>query len=180
MSGDESDHSRGRIRYVVTRLSWRSAEFETWLKVFDWMHLSTRFTADDKPKRGAFPRYRRRGSSRQERYGDPVPGLPSNCYDAMWLASLGDQERSSLHVQPSVDLTHSEAVIASVFFCIVTFKTDPFLASLIGSHTSKMVQRGLFRPERARPGAFYTIALAICHAIDDQRRLTPARRAGHP
>ncbi|KZS99537.1 uncharacterized protein LAESUDRAFT_667862, partial [Laetiporus sulphureus 93-53] len=114
MSGDESDHSRGKVRYVVTRLRWRSAGLEKWLRVFDWMHLSSRFTAEGKPRRGAFPRYRRRGSNRLERLGDPVPGLPQNCYDAMWFAGLNEEERSSLNVQPALDLAHSEAVLAFV------------------------------------------------------------------
>ncbi|KZS99613.1 uncharacterized protein LAESUDRAFT_667790 [Laetiporus sulphureus 93-53] len=114
MSGDESDHSGGKVRYVVTRLNWRSSEFETWLKVFDWMHLSSRFTAESKPKRGAFPRYRRRGSRRLEQLGAPVAGLPRNCYDERWLAGLGEVERVSLSIQPAVDLVHSDQVMAFV------------------------------------------------------------------
>ncbi|KZT02933.1 uncharacterized protein LAESUDRAFT_660664, partial [Laetiporus sulphureus 93-53] len=121
MSGDESDHSRGKVRYVVTRMSWRSAEFETWLKVFDWMHLSSRFTVDGKPKRGAFPRYRRRGSRRCDQFGKPVSGLPRNCYDAIWLAGLDEEERLSLEIQPAIDLTHSETVMACVISRISIF-----------------------------------------------------------
>lgn len=112
MSGDELDttHNERSPRYVVTKLRWRSSEFEYFLRIFDWMWLHSRYHADGRVKKGGIPRQRRRGSNRKESMDDPVPGLPRNCYDAAYLDGLRAAEYDALNIEPSVDLSHTEAV----------------------------------------------------------------------
>ena len=65
MSGDDLEHADDEgLQYVVTKLPWRSLEFEHWLRVLDCIWLSTRFHPDGQVKRGGIPRYRVRGSQR--------------------------------------------------------------------------------------------------------------------
>ncbi|GBE90232.1 hypothetical protein SCP_1900810 [Sparassis crispa] len=127
MSGDESDHRSGKLRYVVTKLPWRSAEAERWLCTFDLLHLKTRFHDNGKPKRGAFPHHRIRGSSRIERNDDPVSGLPRNFYDATWLSDQSEDHIRALDIQPSVDLTLSQDCLreAARFARITNRRTPP-------------------------------------------------------
>ncbi|KAI6139240.1 hypothetical protein BKA82DRAFT_3988756 [Pisolithus tinctorius] len=110
MSGDESDHLPGLKRYAITRLNWRSQMATDWLRVFDLIHLSTRFNANGRAKRGAFP-HTRVPSRRVESAGAAVPGLPSNFYDSTWLLNLDDDDKVRLNILPEVDLSHTEAVL---------------------------------------------------------------------
>ncbi|KZT04093.1 uncharacterized protein LAESUDRAFT_658585 [Laetiporus sulphureus 93-53] len=140
MSGDESDHSRGKVRYVVLTLSG----IREMAVVFDWMHLWCRFTPEGRPKHGAFPRYRRRGSMRLERGALPVKGLPVNCYDTQWLAGLDLEDRHSLNIQPAADLTHTNTVMT--FVSLQIFHVTPLTlpsALLADSPMSRTVQHAL-------------------------------------
>ncbi|KAI6145624.1 hypothetical protein BKA82DRAFT_4357728 [Pisolithus tinctorius] len=110
MSGDESDHLPGLKRYAITRLNWRSQMATDWLRVFDLIHLSTRFNANGRAKHGAFP-HTRVPSRRVESAGAAVPGLPSNFYDSTWLLNLDDDDKVRLNILPEVDLSHTEAVL---------------------------------------------------------------------
>jgi hypothetical protein len=104
MSGDETDHVSGKLRYAITTLPWRSRHIRDWLTTFDHIYLSTRFTINDRAKKGAFP-HPRVSSRRVERCWKAPRGLPLNFYDQKWLDSLGDIERDELDIQPPVDLT---------------------------------------------------------------------------
>ncbi|KAH9934428.1 hypothetical protein B0H21DRAFT_699382, partial [Amylocystis lapponica] len=111
MSGDESDRSGNSPRYVVTRLPWRSAEAEAWLRVHDLYHLSLKFRDNGKAKPGRFPHHRIRGSRRSEPNNEVVKKLPRNFYDQDFLSGLDDDQRAALDVQPEVDLKHTQAII---------------------------------------------------------------------
>jgi hypothetical protein len=110
MSGDETDHVQGQVRYAVTRLPWRSTNIRNWLKTLDLVHLSSRFSTTGRAKRGAFP-HRRTLSNRMEQDAAPVPGLPRNFYNPIWLGTLDKHELRALDVQDEVDLTLSPAVL---------------------------------------------------------------------
>lgn len=105
MSGDETDHRTGEVRYIVVKYEWRSSELDDWLKTFDFLHLSTRFTPEGRARRGKFPRPRIRNTARPARLGNPVSGLPENFYDSQWLAGLESYEREELDIQPPIDLS---------------------------------------------------------------------------
>ncbi|KAI6024146.1 hypothetical protein PISMIDRAFT_31175 [Pisolithus microcarpus 441] len=111
MSGDETDHQPGQKRYAITKLSWRSQAATEWLRVFDPLHLSTRFNSNGRAKRGALP-HTRIPSRRVEMSSQPVPRLPSNFYDAAWLLTLDDDAKAKLKMLPEVDLMHTPAVLA--------------------------------------------------------------------
>lgn len=108
MSGDESAHEGGRVRYAITSLRWRnpSEEVVRWFRMLDALHLSTRFNINDRPRPGKFP-HLRVNSRRVERSDAPVPGLPRNFYDPTWLASLDPFEEQNLDIQNPIDLTFS-------------------------------------------------------------------------
>jgi hypothetical protein len=110
MSGDETDHVQGQVRYALTRLPWRSTAIKTWLKTLDLIHISSRFSSTGRAKRGAFP-HRRIPSNRIEYDATPVRGLPRNFYDPIWFRALDKHERSSLRVGDKVDLTLTPAVL---------------------------------------------------------------------
>lgn len=112
MSGDESDHADGEERYAYTNLPWRNpaTEVKQWFKNFDYLHLSTRFTADDRATSGKFPHIRI-NSTRIERHATPVPGLPRNFYDPVWLERMDDFQVRELDVQPSIDLSFSQKML---------------------------------------------------------------------
>ena len=109
MSGDETDHCHGQTRYAILRVLWRAPAATVWLKTLDLIHLSSRFDSSGRAKRGAFP-HKRVPSSRVEHNAEPVPGLPRNFYDPIWLQSLSEHGRRKLQIQHSVDLTMTEDV----------------------------------------------------------------------
>ena len=111
MSGDEMDTVHGRV--IPTRLSWRSREVDEWFQHLDALYMSTRYNAEGRPKRGAFPTYRQRRNvrPRDEVHGAPVPGLPENFYDSDWLASLAEEDRIDLDVQPAISLEISDRLM---------------------------------------------------------------------
>ncbi|KAG2741572.1 hypothetical protein P692DRAFT_201726484 [Suillus brevipes Sb2] len=111
MSGDEAEHRRGKMRYLVTKMPWRSPEVTNFLRVFDMLHLSTHFKTNGGARWGAFP-HRRYPSSRIDTKTSPVPGLPKNFYDEVWFASLNAVEQKALRSLPSVDITLPAAVLA--------------------------------------------------------------------
>ncbi|KAJ3522961.1 hypothetical protein NM688_g8798 [Phlebia brevispora] len=115
-SGDESEvRSDGETYFIRTRLRWRSEEFRDFLRSHDYVYLSTRFHPDGKATRGKFPRHRIVGSRRIEKFDPPVAGLPANCYDEDWLATLEPKTREELNLLPPIDLTLSDAIQECVF-----------------------------------------------------------------
>jgi hypothetical protein len=109
MSGDETDHGHGQTRYAILKVQWRSPGVKTFMKILDLIHLSSRFDSSGRAKRGAFP-HRRVPSGRIEHDAAPVPGLPRNVYDPIWLKSRTKHERHALQIKPDVDLTMTEEV----------------------------------------------------------------------
>jgi hypothetical protein len=112
MSGDESDHSDGQERYACTYLPWRNPapEVKQWFKNFDYLHLSTRFTADDRATSGKSPHIRI-NSDRKEQHAAPVSSLPRNFYDPVWLATMDEFEVMELDIQPPIDLSFSPEML---------------------------------------------------------------------
>lgn len=88
---------------------WRSGEVAKWLGVMDLVYVSSRFAADGRPTKGKWVRDRVR-SARVDRDSKPVPGLPSNFYDYIWLTSLTADERQALGMCEAIDLRHSEDI----------------------------------------------------------------------
>jgi hypothetical protein len=109
MSGDETDHTGDRVRYAITKLPWRDPAISAWMKTFDLLHLSTRFTQNRRATRGAYPHVRFL-SDRIERHYKPVAGLPINFYHQGWLESLEEYQRDALNIQPAVDLTFTATI----------------------------------------------------------------------
>jgi hypothetical protein len=109
MSGDETDHGHGQTRYAILKAQWRAPDIKTFMKILDLIHLSSRFDSSGRAKRGAFP-HRRVPSTRIEHDAVPVPGLPRNFYDPIWLKSRTKHERHALQIKPDVDLTMTEEV----------------------------------------------------------------------
>ena len=107
----------GEFRYVITNLPWRAPRVAEFMKVFDKIHLSSRFTSMDRPKRGAFP-HRRIPSRRVDHSSKPVPALPINFYERTWLDSLSEFELQELNVQPPFDLSFTPSVTTSVRFLV--------------------------------------------------------------
>ncbi|KAJ8463289.1 hypothetical protein ONZ45_g17635 [Pleurotus djamor] len=128
VSGDESDYANKPVRkFKITRLHWRSEEVTAWFRLFDHLHMSSRFTQDDRPSPGQYPRYRI-PSNRLEQYNNDVPrGLPTNFYAAAFLASLTEIERAKLQEQPAIPLTVSNAIqyISKRFERVFTSKMKP-------------------------------------------------------
>jgi hypothetical protein len=110
MSGDETDHGHGQVRYAMTKVLWRSTALKSCLKTLDLVHLSSRFSSTGRAKRGAFP-HRRTPSSRIEHDATPVHGLPRNFYDPIWLGTLDKHERRALNVQKDFDVTFTPSVL---------------------------------------------------------------------
>jgi hypothetical protein len=102
MSGDESDHSGGRRRYVVRKLNWRSDEVTNVLRVLDALALVSHWTGDGRPRAGKFPHVRIDSNKVEDR--DPVYGLPLNFYKREWLATLDKYERKALNIGKAVKL----------------------------------------------------------------------------
>jgi hypothetical protein len=130
MSADETEYVRGEFRYVITNPPWRSSLVTTFLRHFDKIHLSSRFTSLDRPKRGAFP-HRRWPSRRVDHSSKPVPRLPKNFYDDAWLATLEEFELLELDIQPEYDLSLSPSVLRYATHCVnaVAIKLELFRLS---------------------------------------------------
>ena len=111
MSGDETDHHNGELRYVVKTLEWRSKEAKDFFMTLDWLHLSTRFGASGRATRGKFPHPRVHNSGRAPVKGKPVAGLPSNFYNKEWIRTLSPLELQELKRLPKVDLTFSKDIM---------------------------------------------------------------------
>ncbi|KAJ3551232.1 hypothetical protein NM688_g4821 [Phlebia brevispora] len=153
-SGDESEiRSDGETYFIRTVLHWRSEEFATFLRAHDYVHLSTRFHPNGKPKRGKFPRHRIMGSTRVEVFDTPVRGLPANCYNKDWLATLDQKSLESLRMLPAIDLRLSAEVQELVrrFSPVINGRTPPLparpmtdrmVAHPSGSGTQSEVQPG--------------------------------------
>jgi hypothetical protein len=109
MSGDETDHEADEPRYAITQLPWRNPVVRPWFRTFDHLHLSTRFGTDDRALPGQFP-HPRIESRRVEGHARAVRGLPVNFYNRDWLESLDTFERTTLNVQPGIDLSFSPQI----------------------------------------------------------------------
>ena len=110
MSEDEGDYVNGEFRYVIVNPAWRSPLVTPFIRLFDKIHLSSRFTSLNRPKRGAFP-HRRFPSRRVGHPIKPVRGLPRNFYDETWLANLEEFEMRALDIQPERDLSLTDSVL---------------------------------------------------------------------
>jgi hypothetical protein len=113
MSGDEADYVNGECRYVIVNPIWRSSLVTPFLRLFDKVHLSTRYTSLNRPKRGAFPHHRY-PSKRVDHSSKAVPGLPSNFYCKDWLANLEKFQVDALQIQPEYNLSVSRSVLRCV------------------------------------------------------------------
>ena len=117
MSGDESEEDSRCKRFLITKLPWRSEEFEQFLADLDIAQLSTRWTAAGSWSKGNMPHVREgRGRQRSRPDGrcDAVEGLPRNFYDEDWLQSLQEndaEEVTRLDIQAPVDITLPERVV---------------------------------------------------------------------
>lgn len=122
-SGDESCHELGRNVYRTTTLKWRAKVAVPFLRMLDYIYLSTRFQADGRAKRGAFP-LQKFDSGRPETRNDNCPvGLPINLVDEEWLRLQTKEEVRRLKLRPAVSFELTDAMTRFVFliptlFCI--------------------------------------------------------------
>jgi len=137
VSGDETDHVNGQVRYAETSIPWRSILARVFLRTFDRIHLSTRFTSAGRATAGGWP-HRRVPSKRVERSWKLVKGLPVNFYDPVWLKeNLDEHEQRQLNMQPAVDLSFTPSIerqsIPRVFFynLLTYFPIDWWQGSLV-------------------------------------------------
>lgn len=118
MSEDEKEETRGGPRYVVRDLIWRSDELGLIETTLDYLHLSTRFKPNGKPRRGKFPHLRTRNTARPSIPGHPPKHMPRNCYAPGYLDTLDPWELRSLDVQEPIDLSLSSALLRCVYIWI--------------------------------------------------------------
>jgi hypothetical protein len=118
MSGDESEHAAGELRYVIRKPAWRSEQVTQLLRILDALALVPHWTADGRPRAGQFPHERidsDRVETRPSNYA--VPNLPRNFYRPEYLSSLDKFERRNLEIGKPVDLTLPSHVLR----CVTTF-----------------------------------------------------------
>ena len=108
-SGDESAHDGGKNRYAITTMPWRNLAVHTFFRTLDRLHLSTRFTAGHRAKRGAFPHIR--VPSKRISHNPAVKGLPENFYDPFYLRGLDEFQLAELNIRPSVEVCFSSHII---------------------------------------------------------------------
>ena len=113
MSGDETDHHSGKVRYVITSLPWRAKWIREWMAVFDQLHLATRFQESGRATAGAFPHLRVRSARHREDQicTQAVPGLPRNFYDEDWLRDQTPRTIRELRIRPEIDLRFSPLLL---------------------------------------------------------------------
>lgn len=105
MSGDETDHHNGKNRYIITSLPWRARWISQWMRIFDRLHLATRFQRSGRATPGAFPHIRVQYEERVDRSCiDPARRLPRNFYDPEWLRLQDPHYVRWLDIQPEIDL----------------------------------------------------------------------------
>ncbi|KAI0291477.1 hypothetical protein BC826DRAFT_955745 [Russula brevipes] len=110
MSGDESDHSGGHRRYVIRKISWRSDEVTSVLRVLDALALVAHWSRDGRPRPGKFP-HARIASDRTENR-EPVRNLPRNFYRSDWLDALDKYERRELNIGAPIELALPSRVLS--------------------------------------------------------------------
>lgn len=112
VSGDETDHAGELEGFAIKSIPWRSSSPAVikWFRTFDALHMSTRFTLNDRAGPGRFPRVRFEAHNRVEEHAKPVPGLPRNFYNPDFLFSLDKYDREALDIQPDFDLSFSARV----------------------------------------------------------------------
>lgn len=119
MSGDESDNNhqpgsyRGQVNYFRVRPVWRAPCVSTWLDVIDKVYVASRFQTNYRATPGNWIR-RRHPSNRVNEKAKPVTGLPKNFYDADWLKTLTQKQRSKLKMKRSLELDHTPHVMRYV------------------------------------------------------------------
>lgn len=109
VSGDETDHYKGEVKYVRTSLPWRAKWIRQWMEIFERLHLATRFSESGRATPGAFPHIRVNSSRYREDqvFAQPVRHLPRSFYDPDWLSQQNEMLIHWLDIQPAVDLTFS-------------------------------------------------------------------------
>jgi hypothetical protein len=112
LSDDDSDHENGAIlghsHYAIVKEAWRSDELIKWLRTIDLLAFGEKWRGRNVAQRGNGRRLRIHSTRSKD--GEPVSGLPENCYDRGWLNSLKDFERRHLKqkMRPPLDMTFSE------------------------------------------------------------------------
>ena len=116
MSDDETDSEfepqRTRPKqYIIRRPEWRNWVVEPWLRTYDHLHLSTRFTSDGSPTPGCFPHTRVQVTDSATVAGKAPAGLPRNFYCSNWLKKLTGLEISRLKLRPEIELLFSPEIL---------------------------------------------------------------------
>ena len=111
-SGDETVHEGGKLRYAITSTEWRAPVLRFVFRILDRLHLSTRFTADHRATRGAFPHIR--VPSNRKDYRGPPGMLPANMVDFVYLNRLEQHEKARLMLQAEATISFSPAMLRYV------------------------------------------------------------------
>lgn len=112
MSGDETDYDHQTPEQaVITRLPWRNPAVDNWLRLFDKLHLLSRFHGDGRPTPGQFPHHRVPSCRPERHISHAAAGLPRNFYCENFLARLNPSELRKLRIKEPVDLSLSKELL---------------------------------------------------------------------
>ncbi|KAG6875108.1 hypothetical protein C0992_005187, partial [Termitomyces sp. T32_za158] len=112
MSGDETDYGpETPEQAVITRLPWRNPAVDNWLRLFDKLHLLSRFHDDGRPTPGQFPHHRVPSYRLERHISHAAVGLPRNFYCEDFLACLNPSELRKLEIKEPVDLSLSKELL---------------------------------------------------------------------
>lgn len=104
-------------KFIVCCYFWRNPDAAPFFRVYDALHLSTRFNSNGTPKPGRLPEIRLRCNRCIE--GVAPSGLPENLYNPVWLRELSPLQIKKLEMKPSVELKFSEEILRYVSYCLL-------------------------------------------------------------
>jgi hypothetical protein len=133
MSSDESDHESGVPRYRILQKSWRNPRVTPWLRIFDAIHLHSRWGPIGRVTAGSKP-HTRVVSTEVDDTHPAVTHLPKNAYDTAWLDGLSEVDRRRLQPREEYDFSHSRTILEYVHLLLKPNKNLIFLSSIASKH----------------------------------------------
>jgi len=103
VSEDERETVDGEEYYFIVQQDWRSTEADDLYEILDALHMSTHFSANDRPHSGRFSHIRK---SSNRMFEGPAPEcLPSNFYKSEYLSGLSEDQKEFLNMKSAADLS---------------------------------------------------------------------------
>ena len=110
-TSDDERCSDGEYRRIVP--AWISAEFSQFKQSLDRLELNARTARSlGRKPRGSEFRKRKIENAEYHRGLLVTPGLPTNCYNALWLQTLQPWEYVEVNPQPSISLAYDQDDLA--------------------------------------------------------------------